>query len=329
MVYFVNVNELTQKVATMQKIVVSTLTFLLFTTVNAQDLEPFQLSNEWLSKIGNLAPSETTVKVNTKKHILIFSLHTGYEHWNIPHSESVVKLVAENSGAFTVTTSKDIRIFERNNLEKYDAIVLNNNCSISDQRNIFWDVLKTDSSMTDSKKQKKAKQLENNLLKFVKKGKGLFILHGGIVMQNKSEAFGKMVGGSFDYHPKQQKINVKLVESEHPLVKAFNGEGFDHIDEPYFFNNAYFDYNFRPLLYMEADKLNGKKEEVKDTIKYISWIKKYGKGRVFYSSPSHNAQSFENPRLLQYFLDGLQYAVGDLECDDSPMKKLNHININK
>jgi type 1 glutamine amidotransferase len=109
------------------------------------------------------------------------------------------------------------------------------------------------------------------------------------------------------------------MDKNHPLLQAFNGEGFKHVDEPYMFNNAYFDYNFRPLLYMEADKLEGKKEEVKDNIKYISWIKKYGKGRVFYSSPSHNAQSFENPSLLQFFLDGLQYASGDLKCNDSPL----------
>ena len=48
----------------------------------------------------------------------------------------------------------------------------------------------------------------------------------------------------------------------------------------------------------------------------VAWIKPYGTGRTFFSSPSHNAQSFEDPRLLQFMLDGIQYALGDLECDD-------------
>ena len=55
-------------------------------------------------------------------------------------------------------------------------------------------------------------------------------------------------------------------------------------------------------------------------IRYTAWIKKYGKGRVFYCSPSHNAQSFEKPELLQFLLDGIQYTLGDLKCDDTPKK---------
>jgi type 1 glutamine amidotransferase len=58
-----------------------------------------------------------------------------------------------------------------------------------------------------------------------------------------------------------------------------------------------------------------------DKIKYISWIKRHGRGRVFYSSPSHNAQSYENPELLQFLYNGLLYAAGFVDCDDSAIKK--------
>lgn len=298
----------------------SLILFLLFISTGiSQEMKSFELTKEWMDKIENIAPSEPRITVSKKKKVLIFSLHTGFEHWTIPHTQAVIKKIAEKSGSFSVFTSKDISVFEKKSLRNYDVIVLNNNCSIGDKRNLFWDALKGDSSLNDEQRAKKAKKLEDNLVDYIKKGHGLMVLHGAIVMQNKSPKFGEMVGGSFDYHPKQQMIQVKLVDKTHPLLQAFNGEGFKHVDEPYMFNNAYFDYNFRPLLYMEADKLEGKKEEVKDNIKYISWIKKYGKGRVFYSSPSHNAQSFENPSLLQFFLDGLQYTSGDLKCDDSPL----------
>ncbi|WP_416864325.1 MAG: ThuA domain-containing protein [Imperialibacter sp.] len=286
----------------------------------AQDLKPFELTDAWLAGVDEIAPSSTTVSVRKKKTLLIFSLHTGFEHWTIPHTEAVMKLIAEKSGAFKVVTSKDISVFEKDNLKNYDAVVLNNNCSISDERNIFWDVLKTDSTLTEQVARMKAKQLEDNLLSYVDRGGGLVVLHGAITMENKSDNFSQMVGGSFDYHPKQQNIAVKLVDPKHPMVQAFEGEGFEHIDEAYIFNNAYSQLNFHPLLYMEADKISGLKEPIGDNIKYISWIKRYGKGHVFYSSPSHNAQAFGNPKLLRFFLDGMQYAVGDLKCDDSPMK---------
>lgn len=296
---------------------------LLFWSYNAhtQSLPEIELTEAWLAKIESLAPDEPRVAVDEKRKILIFSLHTGYEHWTIPHTEAVVKLLAEKSGAFEVVTSKDIVEFEKKNLQQYDAIVLNNNCSEREKRNLFWDVLSKDESLSDDQRLKKAQKLEKNLLQYVRKGGGLVVLHGAITMQNKSDDFSSMVGGSFDYHPKQQEIHVQLVDPEHPLVAAFDADGFTHVDEPYFFNNAYFDYEFRPLLYMEADELEGMREPVDNSTRYISWIKGYGKGNVFFASPSHNAQSMENPQLLQYFLDGLQYAAGDLKCEDSPMVK--------
>ena len=73
-------------------------------------------------------------------------------------------------------------------------------------------------------------------------------------------------------------------------------------------------------MYFEVDKIEGVKHEVNNNINYVAWIKKYGKGRVFYSSPSHNAQSLDHPELLQFFLDGIQYVTGDLKVDDSPIK---------
>lgn len=179
--------------------------------------------------------------------------------------------------------------------------------------------MKQNTTLTDHEIMLKAANYEQNLMNYVAKGGGLMIMHGAITVQNNSIPFSKMTRGSFDYHPKQQEIHVKEVDVNHPMVKAFKGKGFTHVDEPYFFKNAYFDYNFRPLLYMEVEKLDGLKKEVNEKVIYISWIKKHGKGRVSYSSPSHNAQSMENPELLQYFLDGMQYVVGDLKCDDSPI----------
>lgn len=294
---------------------------MFFTNIShCQKVEEFQLSSDWLSKIENILPESNINPQVVKQRLLIFSKHTGYEHWTIPHTEAVIQMIAEKSGGYDVVVSKDIVMFEVNNLNNFDAIVLNNTCSEGDKRDLFWDVLKNDSSLSNKQRLKKAEELEENLLDFVHRGNGLMVLHGGIVMQNKSKNFGKMLGGSFDYHPEQQNIHVKLVDKKHPLVAGFDPDGFQHWDEPYFFDNAYFDYDFRPLLYMETDELIGKTKKVNDKIKYISWIKKHGAGRVFFCSPSHNAQSMENPALLEYFLKGLDYVTGNLLCDDSPME---------
>lgn len=61
--------------------------------VYSQLRAPFALSDEWLSEIQTLAPVQATVQTDMQKHILIFSLHTGFEHWTIPHTEAVIKLI--------------------------------------------------------------------------------------------------------------------------------------------------------------------------------------------------------------------------------------------
>ena len=301
-------------------------TFILISAVilnshflKAQGLEEIELDAAWKDKIRELAPDKPTVKPVKVPRILVFTLSTGYQHWVVPHTNAMMEVLSEKTGAFLMDQSSDIRVFE--DLKDYDALLLNNNCSAGERRDLFWDELGKDKALTEMEREKKAARLENKVIKFVKRGGGLMVIHGGIVMQNNSLEFSKMVGGSFDYHPVQQEVEVSLVEPGHPLLAGFKGQPFVHVDEPYIFKNAYFDYDFHPLLSMDARALHSLKEEIKDPVIYIAWIKRYGKGRVFYVSPSHNAQSFEKPGMLKFLLDGLQYVTGYLPCDDSPMKQ--------
>ncbi len=304
----------------MKNSILSGLIFFTIGIISAQQLEPFEITDAWLAKIDSLAPTAPRIKNVDKKKILVFSKATGFAHWTIPHNNAMLKILARKSKAFEIHIGYDIENFEKENLKNYDAVILNNSNPKSPERDLFSDLLKENTSLDDRQIAEKAPEYEKNLRDYVKNGGGLMLLHGAIVVQNNSPEFSKMTGGSFDYHPKQQKMHVKEVNTDHPLVQAFKGDGFTHVDEPYFFKNAFFDYNFRPLLYIEVDKIEGVKKEVSNNRNYVSWIKKYGKGRVFYSSPSHNAQSLENPELLQFYLDGMQYVVGDLKCDDSPIR---------
>jgi type 1 glutamine amidotransferase len=284
-----------------------------------QSVEPFDLDQAWMDKIWKLAPDEPAVKPEKVPKILVFTLSTAFQHWAVPHKTAIMEVLSDKTGAFLMDQSADIMVFE--DLKGYDAVLLNNNCSAGERRDLFWDELGMDEDLTDKEREKMAARLEKNLIEFVKRGGGLMVLHGAIVMQNNSLEFSKMVGGSFDYHPVQQEVRAELVEPDHPLLAGFKGQPFVHMDEPYIFKNAYFDYDFRPLLSMDATALHSLKDEIKNPVIYIAWIKRYGKGRVFYVSPSHNAQSFEKPGMLKFYLDGLQYVTGDLPCDDSPMKR--------
>jgi type 1 glutamine amidotransferase len=286
-----------------------------------QSLPEVTLDQAWKDKIKSIAPEKATFPAK-KKRVLVFSLHTGFDHWVRPHTEEMVKILGEKSGAFTVTGSKDISMMELKNLKQFDVLVLNNTNSKPDQRNLFWDKLKE--SQTDSAAvMKKALELEANLRKFVETGGGLLVLHGGNTTLNNSMDFSRLIGGSFDYHPPQQAIQVRLEDPNHPLVQAFPKEGFNHVDEPYFYKNTYAELDFKPLLYFNNAEITNQRKgkELTEGKTYVAWIRAEGKGKVMYISPSHNAQSFENPDLLQFYLDGLQYVAGDVNCDEAPLKK--------
>ncbi|MGI9352548.1 MAG: ThuA domain-containing protein, partial [Rhizobiaceae bacterium] len=274
----------------------------------------FELTEQWKAKIEAIAPERPLAEPKNKRLALVFNLITGYDHWCTPHMSEVAKIMGKKSGAYDVVVSDDIAHFEKANIGKFDAIVLINNCSKNPGRNLFYDKLGD---------MEKANELEANLIDHVAKGNGLVGFHGAILMQNQSEAFSETMGGSFHYHPRQTTVVGKVLEKDHPISSAFKGEDLVHIDEPYRFNGAYSKFNFHPLLAMELPDFTPEEQaklfrrSENNIARYLSWIKPHGAGRVFYCSPSHNAQSFENPKLLQFMLNGIQYALGDLECDDS------------
>lgn len=275
---------------------------------------------EWSAKVKEAAPEKTTVDAPQRK-LLVFSLRTGYDHKVMPHVDRVFEILGQKTGAFDTTVTVDIEQLMPENLSKYDVLVLNNNCSKGPRRNLFLDELETNpkyADMTDQQRQAKSDALEQSMLDFVAGGKGLVVVHGAPTLLNNSAKFTDMVGGAFHYHPPNQEVTVRTVDENHPLVAAFRGKGpFIHRDEPYCFNGAYENMNFRPLLSMDVDGLKDPKGHVGDLKRYVAWIKPHGKGRVFYCSPSHFPESYESPTILQFVLDGVQYAAGDLKCDDS------------
>jgi type 1 glutamine amidotransferase len=284
----------------------------------AQGEKPFKLTDAWKTKIRALAPETTRVQPEKAHKVLLFSVFTGFDHWVVPHTDAVIEILSDQTGVCEVVQTTDVTWFTPDRLKAFDAVILNNNCSIGPKRDLIYDALKK-GGLPEAQCDARAAELEKHLIDYVAAGHGLLCLHGAIVMQNNSAAFSEMMGGSFDYHPAQQPVQLDLVDPAHPLVKAFDGKPFIHVDEPYLFKNAYTKLNFRPLLSMDLSKLTPPKGKTLSGTRYVSWIKRHGQGRVMYISPSHNAQSFEQPALLQFYLDGLQYVLGDLSCDDSPI----------
>ena len=70
----------------------------------------------------------------------------------------------------------------------------------------------------------------------------------------------------------------------------------------------------------DADKA---KEEFKrtDGDYALSWIRREGKGRVFYQALGHSEHVYAMTPMMAEVLAGIQYALGDLKADDRPSVK--------
>jgi type 1 glutamine amidotransferase len=53
----------------------------------------------------------------------------------------------------------------------------------------------------------------------------------------------------------------------------------------------------------------------------LSYIRREGKGRLFYMAHGHDESIYAMTPMLEHLLAGIQYALGDLKADDSPSVK--------
>ena len=54
-------------------------------------------------------------------------------------------------------------------------------------------------------------------------------------------------------------------------------------------------------------------ERIKGTTIPVVWKKKYGKGRIFYTSLGHNIKVFEIPEAMTIMKRGILWAIGELD----------------
>jgi type 1 glutamine amidotransferase len=140
--------------------------------------------------------------------------------------------------------------------------------------------------------------------------------------------FNKLIGGFFKFHwPDPQLITTKIDDPNSPLTAMFHGQEFEIHDETYTFNQDSFSRkNVHVLTSIDYDKMSDadkKREDNPRTDKdyALSYIRKEGKGRVFYEGHGHSARVYAMTPMLEHIRAGIQYAIGDLKADDSPSVK--------
>jgi hypothetical protein len=231
-------------------------------------------------------------------------------HPSIPFGNYVIEQMGKRTGAYEVVVSDDVEMFRPGAIKQFDAICFNNTAGV----------------LTDDS------ELRRSLLDFIARGGGFVGFHAAAAtfvqhpQYDQFPEFGRMVGGTENGgHPwgPDEPFTVKVDDPDNPINAAFGGRGFEASDEAYQLQEPSPRERLHVLISIDAGKsgIEGRRilpirRDDKDFP--VSWIKPHGKGRVFYTTLGHNPHIFWDAKLLQHFLAGIQYALGDLQADDTP-----------
>lgn len=253
---------------------------------------------------------------NTPAHLYAKDPHKGY---CIPYGTCAIETLGKKTGAFEPVVSGDLAMYLPENIQQFDAIVMNNSSNA-------W-ITPTDDDMQKEAFKKCGEDkdaveqvLRKSLLDYVAAGGGLVAYHYAIGANRQWPEFHELLGATFTGHPWNEEVGVRVEDPGHPLVQAFGGKDFRLADEIYQFGDPYDRTKLRVLLALDTERTNMGVQWIRrdDNDFALAWVKSYGKGRVFYTSFGHRTELFWNPQLLQFYLDAIQFATGDLPGEVTP-----------
>ncbi|MES2658347.1 MAG: ThuA domain-containing protein [Verrucomicrobiota bacterium] len=272
-----------------------------------------------LEKITEALPAKPFAKPKKERKILIFSKTNGFRHGSIATGKIALTEMGKKTGAYETIISDDLDNFEVDQLKKFDAV-----CFLSTTMNVFSPNNEEMKKLSEDDKKaatEKEARLKENLMKFVRSGRGFIGIHAATDTFYEWVEYNQMINGCFDGHPwnADAKVSIKVEpgQEKHPLVAMFNGENVEFAEEIYQFKEPYDSKAVHMLLRLDIEKTDMTRPGVKRTDGDfgVAWARHWSKGRVFYCSIGHNHEMYWNPKILSHYLAGIQWALGDYQVE--------------
>jgi type 1 glutamine amidotransferase len=253
------------------------------------------------------------------RKILFFSKSAGFQHDMIKEKNGqpsdaqkiLTELGQKNNFQFTFT--KDGSVFTPENIAQYDAFFFYTTGDLTQPG--------TDKNPPMSQEGKAA------FLEAIHNGKGFIGTHSATdTFHSHDDAdpdpYIKMIGAEFIIHGSQQKARQIVADKKFPGLSAVPDD-FGPLEEWYSLKN------FQPDLHvlLVQDTSTMKRDAGGDRAGYdrpnypSTWARKYGKGRVFYTSMGHRLDVWTNPVFQSVLLGGINWAVGNVKADVAPNLK--------
>jgi type 1 glutamine amidotransferase/sugar phosphate isomerase/epimerase len=257
-------------------------------------------------------PKDASVKPKKPRKLLVIDLNTPHGgHRSIPAGNLAIEEMGKRTGAWETVFSNDLDNLKYPAIKQYDAVFLHNTVGL-----ILADL-----------------EVRKGLLRFVQEGGGLGGNHGTSHAAMDWPEFSEMLGARRGVHRQAtEKDWVKITDPNNLMTAPFQGKEFLQEDEFYRFPNPpYSRTKVHELLSLDVEKSDMNQAVVfvpgvnivrPDEDYAVAWIKTYGKGRVFYTTLGHNANLFFSTQMDQFFMNGIQYILGDLDADATPSATL-------
>lgn len=225
------------------------------------------------------------------KKLLMVTVTKGFRHSSIGTAEKVLGDLATKTGVFTVDYARnDDELKAKTTLEalkSYDGVIFANTTG--------------DLPLAD----------REGFLAWIKSGKAFVGMHSATDTFPGFPSYIDMIGGQFNYHKEQVKIEARVQSPNDPSVKHF-GKSYVVFDEIYVMKNFYRD-RVHGLLGLDAHPNDGTPGDYP-----VAWSKEYGKGKMFYTSLGHREDVWESAPYQEHIMGGIKWALGLVKADATP-----------
>jgi len=233
---------------------------------------------------------------------------TAFQHDSISHALATMERLGRESGAYEMYIRTDSQLITKRTI----AAPARNTRNLNYFDAIFY--FGTGDNL--SAEQKK------DLMSFIKEdGKGFVGAHTGDDAFFEWPEFLDMIGGYFDGHPWGVfDAPVILLDGTFPAMKHFPAR-FTIKDEIYQ-HKDFARSKVHVLARLDASKLDYTKPNIhrEDKDFPVAWAKMYGKGRVFYSTFGHAAETWDDPQVQRMYVEAIRWALR-LTGEDVPADK--------
>lgn len=213
--------------------------------------------------------SRKLVADDQPRRIEILFLGHDQEHHNSREYMPILASALTKNG-INITYTEDVKDLKPEMLHLYDGLII-----YANHENI-------------------APEQEKALLDFVADGHAFVPIHSASFCFKNSPEYIRLVGAQFKEHG-TGTFTAKISDKDHPIMQGL--EEFSTWDETYVHDKVADDIK----VLMEREDDNHKEP--------WTWVKEFGKGKVFYTAYGHDERTWSNPGFQKLIREGILWAV--------------------